>query len=734
MDKNKEKRAYRQIDITGLVQGVGFRPAVVNLARKLNVTGEVWNDGNGCVGIRAAAADGDMQKFIKELQDINLPNCLVEDTQIVDILEFEAEDFRVKLPDCGKLVDEMSAKKHRNDNVFLPKDVAICDKCLAELRDPKNRRYNHPFISCSSCGARFSILQAMPYDRENTSMAEFCMCGECEDEYNSPDDRRFWAQTLACNNCGPVLKYYDDGKTANYDNAIDAALQSLENGEIIAIKGIGGYHFACLPSSECALRELKNRDTKPFAVMFPNLDEIKKVCRVSEAEETLLTSNERPIVILDKISENDTCGCFLPYTPLQYLLLDKMGSLIMTSANKASAPIIKDDDEMLDFAAEHKIGVLTYKRDILRRLDDSVMCAVGGDKPQTIRIGRGIAPLSIKIHEIPCQARNGERKIFAAGSDLKNSFCIAFGEQAIISQHVGDLEECETFANYQNLINDYFTLYNFAPDLIMCDAHPKYFSSEFAKNMGLPVIEVQHHHAHIASVMAEHSISSPVIGVCFDGIGYGTDGNVWGGEFLICEGAKFERIAHLPYVKMIGGDSSMKDADKTAYCYGVNGNYRDAQIVDKALENDINIVWSSSMGRLFDTMASVLDIAHYNSYEGECAIKLEQAARKVLSQLEPPRHATRATPPKEGNGGAAYAFHEVIAEMIAETCEKARSERGINTVCLSGGVLQNKLLCKLAIEGLIKKGFEVFMNEKVPPNDGGIALGQAYIGQLITNK
>jgi len=729
MASGEEKRIYKQIDINGLVQGVGFRPEVVNIATRYNILGFVKNDG-GNVQINASGNVQNIQNFISEIENINLENCLIENIIIKDFAPFEANKFQV-----------IESTKNLVDDIFLPKDIAVCDKCLEEMRNSENRRYNHPFISCARCGARFSILEKLPYDRENTSMNEYEMCDDCKKEYSDIDDRRFYAQTLACKTCGPILEYYSGEEKYSAMKAIENSAIDLKNGKILAIKGIGGYHFACDPQnvkSVQRLRELKGRDAKPFAIMFKNLEDIKNICYVNEKEEKLLTSMERPIVLLNVknpifseiVCDKHTYGCFLPYTPLQHLLLERTGALVMTSANAGGAPIIKDDNEIFECDVD---GILTYKRDILRRIDDSVMCVIN-NKPQTIRIGRGIAPLNIKVDN------KSEKNIFAAGSDLKNNFCLLKENYATISQYMGDLEDVKVNENYKNSVADYFNLYNFTPDIAVCDMHPNYYSSELAKNMNISTFKVQHHHAHIASVMAEHNVKTAVIGVCFDGTGYGTDGNIWGGEFLICEGATFERAAHLPYVKLIGGDESMRDAKKIAYCYlnqaNINVEYKDAEIINRALEKNVNTYLTSSMGRIFDAVSSILDICHYNTYEGECAIKLEQCAEKSDIILPTDLFEIIREIYKLKNEGIsrekiAYGFHMAICKIILDVCEKIRKERGIKIVCLSGGVFQNKLLCELSYKSLAEKGFEVLLNEKVPPNDGCISLGQAYIGGIL---
>jgi Hydrogenase maturation factor len=594
-----------------------------------------------------------------------------------------------------------------------------------------------------------------------------------------------------------------------YDQAaFQKAVEVLLNGGILAVKGIGGYHLVCSPFLEETvnkLRKLKGREEKPFAVMFPSLSEIEAYCRVSEEEKALLLSRARPIVLLyekqQKMAPSANkgsiyCGAFLPYTPLQIMLTKKCGPLIMTSANLSNQPIVREDEDILKVQSSELMGVLYNQRRIVRSVDDSVARIIDG-KPQLIRRSRGYVPYPVFLpmtcntaqhlqNVIPFQDTennlnlinylpNGssdntqerdcsyseKNMIFAAGGDLKAAFCLSQNGNAVVSQYFGDLEEASVMGEYEKSYHDLTRLLRMKPELAVCDLHPNYHSSHFAKALGIPLLQVQHHHAHIASVMAEHDLKERVIGIAFDGTGYGYDKTIWGGEFLICEGMNFIRAACLSPVPMLGGDQSMRDAKKTATCYllqaGLDTFVKDERsaMIQSALRNKINTVLTSSMGRLFDAVASVLNIGHINRYEGECAALLEKEA--VLAQqnhLEPaklsfaieekneiielnPGQVFRSLcmlRDKAVTGSLAFGFHLALAQAVGEVCERLRTRFNSNTVALGGGVFQNVVLTEQILKLLREKGFQVYMNSSVPPNDGGISLGQTYIGNQYIER
>lgn len=746
MDKrNEEQLAGVRLRVYGIVQGVGFRPFAVRLAQKYGVTGSVKNAG-GLVEIAAFGSRHDLDAFTQEL----LSNAPVN--------SFIVYHEKTEIP--ASLYNEFTIEPSEQTQgpVFISPDIPVCGDCLREFSDRDDERYLHPFISCMSCGPRYSIIEDAPYDRETTTMRDFTMCPSCEAEYKDKSDRRHHAQTISCHDCGPYLLFSKNGETAERDEAFNKTAQILNGGGIIAVKGIGGYHLACSPFNQdtvLRLRELKMREQKPFAVMFPCIDDIKAQCALSPSEEQLLTSVARPIVLLEKkkctlappvCNKSRYVGAFLPYTPLQSMLLDECGPLIMTSANISEEPIIRDDAQMLSWPGLD--GVLFNQRSIAVSLDDSVVKAVGG-KAQIIRRSRGYAPLPVIIKG----QDNGCKSVFAAGGQLKSSLCLASGQFAYLSQHIGDLDNEGCLDVYKNSYERMKRIFRIEPELTVCDMHPAYVSTEFAKNLGLPMLEVQHHHAHIASVMAEHSLKGPVIGVAFDGTGYGTDGAVWGGEFLICNQGGMMRAGRLKYVDCTGGDESMKDAAKSAmfylYAAGLEKYINDERwpVIKAALENGINICKNSSMGRLFDAASAIMGVCSYNRFEGECALDVENLAAEALRySIEPKRMefditerediiTADASPVIEAlvkaqgkdRRSLALGFHKAVSHMTINMCESIRDRSGIRDVALSGGVFQNSVLLEDALKGLKAKGFSVYINESVPPNDGGICLGQAYI-------
>jgi hydrogenase maturation protein HypF len=955
----------------GVVQGVGFRPTVAVLAAENNMVGEVSNVG-GFVRLIVTDTPERIDAFVSFIcaRKPRSSEILHVESREIDFVRFD--DFTIT---ASSIEDDVAAA--------VPADIAICDNCLAEFRDPSNPRYLHPFISCTDCGPRFTIMERLPYDRDTTTMDEFPMCEFCDGEYFDEGGRRYHAQTISCHECGPQAIWMDcraslamtdtkvttDSETttntviarseATVDTMttlpspchcgldpqssaspviarseataatmttlpsprhcgldpqssaspvivrseatadtmttlpsprhcgldpqssaspvivsearqsiadIEMAIRCLLDEGVIALKGVGGYYLVCSPFSFDAvrtLRQIKRREAKPFAVMFSSVDEVRKYCDVSPAEADLLESSKRPIVLCNKaqaVDENvdnfvsGVCdesmyiGAFLPSLGLQYLLLDELGPLIMTSCNPSELPIIKDDDSMFAFAESHAAelgGVLYHTRKIVTAMDDSVARVIDG-KPQLIRRAKGYAPLPIYLKEkgLPRFARN-DKRVFAAGADLKSSFALSKGRFIYPSRFIGDLGSVEQMDEYKAELARMEEFFSVEPDLIVCDMHPGYESVRFAEGLdcgseaamtlsqqtmtlsqqtatlpqqtttlsqqtatlpletmtlspettechcgldpqssGTPlrgispnILHVQHHHAHIASVMAEHRLAS-VIGVSFDGTGYGTDGCIWGGEILLVDGSGFERFSHLEYVNMIGGDSSMKDGWKSALSHmldcraslAMTGNHQHPSLRAKrgnletignlemvrtfnidinsliefsekhdtlaaygelgdastplgqaaaGIRASVNTVRSSSMGRLFDAASSLLGLAHVNRYEGECAICLEAAARRAM-------HNHGASEADD----LALAFHEQISKNILVEVLDAREETGRNDVCISGGVFQNKILTERVLALLRTNGFDVYYNESVPPNDGGVALGQVYVALM----
>ncbi|KYH30221.1 MULTISPECIES: carbamoyltransferase HypF [Clostridium] len=745
MDNRENKLITKKIRVWGIVQGVGFRPFVYHMAQKNNIKGTVKNIG-GVVEIVAQSHIKDFNNFLYDIKTNEDNKGEIVHIEIEDVKEDKFNGFNIIESDVN---DEVS---------IIPPDISICQKCEEELLKVGDRRFKNPFISCAACGPRYTIIEKLPYDRDNTTMKDFEMCSSCRKEYTSPDSRRFHAQTISCNDCGPYLIF--DNLTD--ENAFEKAVDIINSGGIIGVKGIGGYHFSCSPFMESTvenLRKLKGREEKPFAVMFPDINSIEEYCFVSNEEKDLLQSKARPIVLLYRKNESMAystnkgsiyCGAFLPYTPLHIMLTKKCGPLIMTSANISGKSIIKDDSEILHIDSPYLQGVLYNKRKILRSVDDSVSKIID-KKPQLIRRSRGYVPYPIFL------PKNKKLQIFAAGSDLKAAFCLYKNGSAVVSQYFGDLEEKTVLDRYKESVKDLSKLMKIQPNMAVCDLHPNYFSSKYAKTLRIPLVYVQHHHAHIASVMAEHNLKERVIGVAFDGTGYGTDGNIWGGEFLVCNGSDFQRKAHLSYTPILGGDDSMKDGRKTATCFLISSDLREyikddrSDIIEAAIKNNINTVLSSSMGRLFDAVSSILNIQHENHYEGQCAIELEKEAflakkknvkiqRFQFSIKENSRIIEIDPKPvledicrlreNEDKGSLALGFHYAVADLILNVCQIIRDEEKVNTVALSGGVFQNTILLEEALKILREKGFNVYINRKVPPNDGCISLGQTFIGLM----
>jgi len=778
MDKEKYEVITKKVIVSGIVQGVGFRPLAFRVAGKHRINGTVQNIG-GMVELVTQSSKQDFDKFLLDLKTTECEGCEIINIEIQDLITTQTKVYTE-----FKIIESIS-----NDKIsIIPPDLATCENCKNELYTKSDRRFKNPFISCMSCGPRYTIIEKLPYDRNNTTMMDFDMCPSCREEYTSPESRRFHAQTISCDDCGPYLilnelKYNkpenNEFKNNEINNneygqliniqAFEKAVNIINSGGIIAVKGIGGYHFACSPFKEETvhdLRKLKGREEKPFAVMFESVQSVRQYCEVSKEEQMLLGSKARPIVLLysdnkkmarSTYKDSIYCGAFLPYTPLQIMLIKKCGPLIMTSANVSNKPIIKEDNEMLSIKTPLLQGVLYNKRRIIRSVDDSVAKIFDG-KAQLIRRSRGYVPYPVFLpqNKNPANA-NDNLRIFATGGDLKAAFCLYNKGSAVVSQYFGDLEEQTVFDDYKESVDDLSHLLKIVPDIAICDLHPNYFSSRYAQTLGIPIFYVQHHHAHIASVMAEHNLRERVIGIAFDGTGYGTDGNIWGSEFMLCKGADYIRVAHLKYTPILGGDQSMRDAKKTATCFLLNAGLSEfinddrSDIIEAAIKNNINTVLSSSMGRLFDVIASLLGILDENHYEGECASNLEREAVLAYRNGIIPQKLSFSMKQNEGmteidslpilesicklrgnvdTGSLALGFHYAIADVVLNICELIRLEQKIDTVAISGGVFQNTLLSERVLQVLRENKFHVYYNICVPPNDGSISLGQTYIGLM----
>lgn len=753
------------IKVLGLVQGVGYRPFVARLAEKLGISGSVRNSG-GIVYILAAGSRDALESFTGSLSSECPPGA-----DVAQVLTVPAPEG-TEIPSGFQIIRSSEDAEH---TPVLPPDLPMCGKCRSELYDPQNRRSGYPFISCVDCGPRYSIIRDIPYDRETITMDVFPMCPACEKEYAGEDsDRRRHAQTISCHDCGPRLILKTGGRVFEKAEALSRGIDILKTGGILAVKGIGGYQLACLPGPDDtvrALRMFKGRDRKPFAVMFPDLSSIREMCLVSKEEEALLLSSARPIVLLNRLSCPFSAevngvsrfqGAFLPYTGLHQLLTDACGPLIMTSANLSDEPILYRDADILAVDSPYLSGVLYHTREILTPLDDSVARVAAGRR-QLIRRSRGYVPLPVPV------SGPSPVTVLAFGGDLKSSFCLYKDNRAYLSQYFGDMDNYAVRRNYIENVSRMKRLFRMEPDILACDLHPRYLTSDLASKWAAPqaddqawdraelqVVRIQHHHAHSASVMAEHGLDS-CIGVAFDGTGYGTDGAVWGGEFLLCKGGSYTREAHLSYVRLCGGDAAARKADLAAFCYldaaGDAMPHADADVLRAALRDERLTHRTSSAGRLFDAVSAVLGLCTENTYEGECAVMLENAAEQAERDNIPPyslhfplehgkdgstadpvrvvSEVYRAVRAGADRNALALGFHMAIVEMIVTLCRHIREKCGENRVALSGGVFANMILTETCTSELQKEGFTVYMNESVPANDGGISLGQAWIcGQL----
>jgi hydrogenase maturation protein HypF len=746
------------IAITGFVQGVGFRPFIFNLAQSHSIRGWVLNNEKG-VFIEAESEDGNLARFIQDIPRFAPPLSRIETFDVRYIEPFGYNDFKIK-----------KSEEAREKFVLISPDAATCDQCLAELFSSQNFRHRYPFINCTLCGPRFTIIKDIPYDRHKTTMGPFRMCPVCQREYEDPSNRRFHAQPNACPACGPSLELKDSQGQEVPGEPVEKALDLLGKGSIIAIKGLGGFHLSCDAKNDKAvssLRSRKFREDKPFAVMCRNIEEARKHCEVSQEEERLLLSVERPIVILRRKKDSaiahavapyqDTLGVMLPYAPLHHLLLrGRLKTLVMTSGNMSDEPIAYKNEEAINSLKNIAGYFLLHNRDIHIRCDDSVTRVLEG-KPYIIRRSRGYVPSPIKL-PYPVEM------ILGCGGELKNTFCLTRGQYAFLSHHIGDLENLETLTSFEEGIEHFKRLFYIEPRAVAYDLHPDYLSTKYALSIpNLPKTGIQHHHAHIASCMAENGIDGEVIGVALDGTGFGTDGTIWGGEFLKANLREFIRSAHLKKVPMPGGFMAVEQPWRMAMVYLSEAfgeglaelkidllkrvDSKKWDILKRAMEKKINTPWTSSMGRLFDAISSLLSIRDEVNYEGQAAIELEMIADKeiketypfyllkdespfVIDSAEMIRGVVGDLTAGVSNSKISGKFHRTIARMIVETCELMRSSESLNRVVLSGGVFQNILFLSLVVEGLENARFDVYTHHLIPTNDGGISLGQAVIAHM----
>ncbi len=759
------ERAAVRIHITGVVQGVGFRPFVYRLATGLGLFGWVRNTSSG-VEIEAAGPEEALRDFAQRLREEAPPLARVE--------QVTAEPLPPPADLFGGRFAILHSEGRPGDFLPISPDVAICEDCRRELFDPRDRRYRYPFINCTHCGPRFTIIRDIPYDRPNTTMAAFRMCPDCQAEYDDPANRRFHAQPNACPVCGPQVFFLNPEASSlpSGEAAIQAARVALRAGKVVAVKGLGGFHLACDAQNDAVVEELrrrKGRVDKPFALMAFDLETVERLCYLSPEERALLASRERPIVLLRRRPEapisprvapgNPCLGVMLPYTPLHYLLLEPAEdfplALVMTSGNYAEEPIATDNDEARVRLAGLADAFLLHNRDIHARCDDSVLRIFQGNE-LPIRRSRGYAPY-------PVHLPHAVRPVLAVGGELKNTFCLTRERYAFLSQHIGDMENYETLRFFEEMVEQLSRTFRIEPEAIACDMHPGYLSTRYARERaqrsGLPLVPVQHHHAHVAACLAEngHPGDRPALGVAFDGTGYGTDGAIWGGEFLIADYRSFRRAAHLRYLPLPGGDAAIRRPYRIALAYlwaaGIPweglppvaaASEEERAVLHRQLERGLNVVPTSSMGRLFDAVASLAGVRQTINYEAQAAMELEGMAEAGESEaytfaleegadlIVDPFPLLRAVVADVRSGVPAgrisARFHNAVARMVLDICLRLRRASGLNEVALSGGVFQNVTLLEKTVLLLREAGFRLYLHRLVPPNDAGIALGQAVIG------
>jgi len=731
------------ISINGIVQGVGFRPFIHRTVKECGLCGFIKNTSSG-VELELEGEREALEVFVRDLPEKAPKLAVIESIsarytqELVGYYGFEIR----------------SSKTEAKRNTLLSPDVCICPDCLRELFDPRDRRYRYPFINCTNCGPRFTIIKDIPYDRAKTSMSAFPMCPDCDSEYHDIGDRRYHAQPDCCPDCGPHCFFLSaDGSPVEGD-AIETARKRIKNGGIIAVKGLGGMHLACLPEKAAELRSRKHRDEKPFALMCRDVEAAKELCLVSPEEEEILEGYRRPIVLLgkrekraDAVSENGFVGIMLPYTPLHYLLFgDDIKALIMTSANLSDTPIMFDNAEALEKLRGIADGYLLHNRDIQTRCDDS-LCWVLGGKEYFARRSRGYVPFPVLVDR-ECD------NILACGAEQKASFSLSRENQVFTSQHIGDLKNMETFENYSDQISHFERLFDINPKAVACDMHPDYLSTMYASERAgrdnVPLIPVQHHHAHMASCMADNGLKSKVIGLIWDGTGYGTDGTTWGGECLIGDYASFERFGSIRPIPLIGGDKVTRETARVAYALmkesGCNAE-ADPQL-DYMLANSLNCPVSSGMGRLFDGAAAMLGIKTLCTYEGQGAVLLEAAACEcegeypIVLEGTPLRFDWRemiCAMKRDIDGGVpageiAGRFLNTLIQMAVRMCIAARESSGVEDIVLSGGTFQNMFIMERLPQRLEEQGFRVYRHRRVSTNDEGLSLGQLMIAQAALNK
>ncbi|HOX38528.1 MAG TPA: carbamoyltransferase HypF [Candidatus Brocadiia bacterium] len=749
-----------QIRIAGAVQGVGFRPFVYSLAARLGLYGHVANDPAGVI----TEIEGEQEateRFLDALRSSPPPMARVASITFREIPPTGETGFSVRL----------SAQHGARTTLILP-DMATCGDCLREMSAPDDRRYRYAFINCTNCGPRYTIIRDLPYDRSRTTMSPFEMCPDCRREYEDPANRRFHAEPTCCPACGPRLRLLSsDGTEIACDDPLEETIRRIRAGRIAAVKGLGGFHLACDAANQEAvalLRRRKHRDHKPFAIMVRDVRAAARICRIGPEEEALLSSPERPIVLIEKREGNGLAegvaprsasfGVMLPYTPLHHMLMaEDFTALIMTSGNFSDEPIAHSNEDARVRLSGLADCFLLHDRSIHIRTDDSVVQVIA-QRSRFLRRSRGYAPAPVKL---PCDISGGE--ILAVGPELNNTICVTRSGNAFLSHHVGDLQNVPAYESFIQAVRHMEDILAVKPSVVARDMHPGYLSTRYAMERGLPIEPVQHHHAHIASVMAEAGRTDRVIGVSFDGMGWGRDGGLWGGEFMLCDLADFERFGSLEAVPQPGGDVASKDTRRMAYAFLRAAFGRDAdalacemlpgfageelRIISRMIEKRVNCPLTSSMGRLFDAVAALLGICGFNSFHAQAPMELEAKAREAKGEdgfyeagrarlldgmIEVRTSDIVRGLVSDARGGAGVAvcaarFHNSIARLALDMCLEARKNTCVETVALSGGVMANACLLERLLAMLEKDGFEVLLNADVPPGDGGVSFGQAAV-------
>ncbi len=756
------KKERKKIEIRGIVQGVGFRPTVYRLARKYNLKGSVLNDSKG-VTLDLEGYPEDIDSFLAELKKKPPPLSNIEEITSKKLVVENFHEFKI-----------IESEKGEEKKTLVSPDIATCKDCERELLNSKDRRYLYPFINCTNCGPRFTITKELPYDRKYTTMKKFKMCEKCRDEYEDPEDRRFHAQPDACNDCGPHLEFLDKKGKKIEGNPIEKATQFLKEGKIVAVKGLGGFHLACNARDKKAvetLRERKKRPFKPLALMARNTSIISKFVHLSNEEKELLMSPRAPVVLLKKKGKcaipeniapnNKFLGFMLPYAPLHILLFQNLEVLVMTSGNRRDEPIAFDNKDAVKRLGHIADCFLVHDRDIWIQADDSIARVLDGET-LLLRRSRGYAPEPIKS-----PLRN-EKKIIGFGAHKHNTFSISRDDEIFVSHYIGETDNLETIKAFERGIKHFINFFDIPPDIAVVDLHPEYEATRFGKKWAeenkKTLIEIQHHHAHIASCLADNHLDEKVIGVAWDGTGYGADGKIWGGEFLIADLKSYERKAHLQYIPLPGGDAAVKEPWRmgATYLYKTFGkdflnldidfvkklDRKKWELIENMINKKVNSPQTSSIGRLFDAVSSIIGIRDSITYQGQAAIELEMIANEteknfyefdiqekydfhVIDPLGVIKSIVRDTKNRVSKSDISMKFHIGLADLIVNVSKILREQTGINKVCLSGGVFQNMILRSKASEKLKRNKFKVYNHRKIPPNDGGISAGQVAIAMSI---